>query len=83
MKSVLGLNILLENFSVAFHWRPEFKPSTQITTKPQELKHFKIIAVHELQPHDPASRENFCIWILLSVCDAETAPHLMNVNFLW
>jgi hypothetical protein len=41
------------------------------------LKPFKVTAVHQLQPHDPANRVNFCKCILHSVHAVEIGPHLI------
>jgi len=46
-------------------------------TKYLQLKPFKTIVLHELQPHDPTHRVNFCDCILQAVHDGDTDLHMI------
>lgn len=46
----------------------------QTATKFLKLKSFKTIVVHELQPHDPPNRVNFCNWIPQAIHDNVSNP---------
>jgi hypothetical protein len=45
--------------------------------KPYKTRQDKTRQVHELQPRDPASRVNFCNWMLQSIHDGEIDPNLI------
>jgi hypothetical protein len=57
--------------------RKSLKRLARNATKLLKLKPYKSRQVHELQPRDPASRVNFCNWMLQSIHDGEIDPNLI------
>jgi hypothetical protein len=57
--------------------------SAWTATKLLKLKPFKTTVVHELQPHDPANRVNYCKWILQSVHDSDINHHSILFSETW
>jgi hypothetical protein len=49
------------------------KSSAAKVTKLIKLRPYEMTVVHAMQPHNPASRINFCNWFLQSVHDSEVA----------
>jgi hypothetical protein len=56
------------------------KSNARTATQLLKLRPYKTIVIHALQPHNPASRVNFCHWFLQSVIKVEIDPQLTFIS---